>query len=373
MTDSAHTTLMRRMTRTQDADVAENPLTTSRAVRLALTKAANDTVGLSMTVRSVAEEQAQLDAMLGDLPDGLMLTSLLREGAPIGLAALDMQLRAAVVEMETVGALIDAPAEDRAPTGTDQIMVAPMMRAFLQALPEAIAPTPLAGWADGITPGAGFADTRAAGLILTDCAYRILRLEVELGVAERAGLILLALPLAVATEELPLPVPEAPPWAQAFPSAVARAPARLDALLHRFSVSLATAEALRVGTLLPLPGATVENLRLLADDGRVVGTAKLGQMGGMRAVRLQVPPAPEMIALGTSAAPAPPPDMQDLPDLPEIAGLPEPDMALAVASADGTDEAEFLAEPALDGAIGTADLADLPDLPEISDLPDPGL
>ncbi len=74
MTDSTQATILRRMTSSHETDVAENPLTSSRAVRLALTKAANDSVGLVLTVSSVAEDVSALDAMLDGLPDGLMGT-----------------------------------------------------------------------------------------------------------------------------------------------------------------------------------------------------------------------------------------------------------------------------------------------------------
>ncbi|MEO1639899.1 MAG: FliM/FliN family flagellar motor C-terminal domain-containing protein [Pseudomonadota bacterium] len=351
MTDSIHTTLLRRMTRAQDAGVAENPLTTSRAVRLALTKAANDTVGLSLAVQSVAEETASLDQMLADLPEGLMLLRLGQGEAPVGLAAIDMQLRAAVVEMETVGALIDAPADDRRPTRTDQVMVEPMISSFLRAFPEAVAGTALAGWADGVMPGERYADTREAGLILADCPYRILQMRVELGVADREGLFIIALPLVTETAEETIPAVHDLAWDEAFPLAVSQAPARLDALLHRFSIPLAKAQALAVGTVLPLKGCSVEDVRLLSDNGKAIATAKLGQMGGMRAVRLQAPPVPALGELGSKGA-----------ELPEMAASDPAPLALndegfnAPAMAE-PDEMEFLADPMLD------DAAPLPDLP----------
>ena len=65
----------------QRTDVlAENPLTSSRAVRLVLTKAANDTVGLALSVLGVSEEVNALDDMLGTLGDDLMLIELMGHG-----------------------------------------------------------------------------------------------------------------------------------------------------------------------------------------------------------------------------------------------------------------------------------------------------
>ena len=64
---------------------------------------------------------------------------------------------------------------------------------------------------------------------------------------------------------------------------VSAAPASLDALLHRFKMHIGAAQSLEVGQVLPLPGCTVNSVRLLAPDGKVVAQAKLGQVGGMRA------------------------------------------------------------------------------------------
>jgi len=348
MSDSQHATLLRRMARAQDQPAAENPLTTSRAVRLALTKAANDTTGLVLSVKDVQEVQLALDDMLAQLDDGLMLIALQRGSEVAGLIALDMQMRAAILEVQTVGALINAVAEDRAPTGTDQTLATPLIKAFLAAFAEAVIGMELEGWVDQTEPGNRLSGTRDAGLTLTDCAYRMVRMDVDLGVAERQGIISVALPLAHAEPES-TPVEEKPVnWAEAFPANVAEAPARLDALLHKFHVSLARAQSLQVGTILPLPGCTVESVRLLAEDGQVVANAKLGQMGGKRAVRLQAAPKAELAELGqpTSSQMAEPALMPEAEPLGLALDTPEPAGDLLGAD----EETELLGEgfPALD-------------------------
>jgi flagellar motor switch protein FliM len=332
MTESTHATLLRRMTRPQDVDVVENPLTSSRAVRLALTKAANDTVGLILTVSSVAEDVSELDAMLDGLPDGLMLVGLHRQDRLVGLIALDMQLRAAVLEMETMGVLSPQSADDRAPTRTDKMMCGPLIAGFLDAFPQAVRGTDFDGWGDHITHEDQIADTRSAGLLLDDCPYRIVQMNVQLGAADRQGLLLVALPLVDEPQDVSQPVEVATNWNVDFPKAVQDAPAVLTALLHRFSLPLATARALQIGTVLPLPGCNVSSVRLIATDGKAVAQAKLGQSGGMRAVRLQAAPLPDLHDLSAPMGAEPVvlavEDGLDLPiDLAEPAPL---DTALAV-------------------------------------------
>lgn len=346
-------TLLRRMTRSQEQEVADNPLTASRAVRLALTKAANDTVGLVLTVESVAQEITTLDDMLGTLGPEMMLISLARDGEGVGLLALDMEMRAAVLEMETMGAVLAQPAETRKPTRTDKMLCDPLLQNFLSAFPGAVTHTPLEGWVDGASVGEKIDSTRAAGLVLKDCAYRILRMSVDLGVADRRAMLVIVLPLVEETAA-PDAAPPAPvDWGQIFQENVAEAPACLEALLHRAPISLATAQSLQVGTILPLPGCTVNSVRLLSPDGHVVAQAKLGQIGGYRAVRLETAPAPQLGELPHAAIETP----MGLPDGMDITAMPSIDMPESPPPAfDQPAEAD-----ALDLMRG-----DMPDFPDIS-------
>lgn len=290
MTDSKHAAILRRMTRRRTDRVADNPLTSSRAVRLALAKAAQDTVRLALTVLGVAEEVIPLDDMIGALGDDLMLVELRQGDRLSGVLALDTELRAAVVEMQTVGALIAQKAAGRDPTGTDKALCDPLVTAFLDALPAALTGTNLEGWVADAGPGDRLRSARLAGLVLQDRMYRVVRMTVDIGVADRQGLLLVALPL-IDVPELPFSdPPKDMDWHATFQVAVSDAPIALDALLFRFRVPLAQAREFNVGTVVPLPGCTVNSVRLIAPDGQEVAQAKLGQTGGMRAVRLQTEP-----------------------------------------------------------------------------------
>ena len=59
-------------------------------------------------------------------------------------------------------------------------------------------------------------------------------------------------------------------------------------------LSLRQVDGFHVGQMLALPGITVGSIKMEAADGRVLARARLGQMTGLRAVRLQVPTAVEM-------------------------------------------------------------------------------
>lgn len=280
----------------------ENPVTTSRAVRLALTKAANDTVGLALTVSSVAVETMPLDEMVVALDDGLMLVELTRDGKLMGLAGFDMQLRAAILEMQTMGMLVDQEPDDRAPTGTDKTLCDPLLNALIHALPEAFCGTAFEGWMDDIVTGAMILSPRLAGLALDDGIFRILRMAVDLGVGDRSATVLMALPVNAPTIVPPVAAAPKVDWSAAFTANVETAPATLDAQLWRFKMPLGQTRDLAIGQILPLPGCTVNSVRLVSADGQVVAHAKLGQIGGMRALRIENQTAPVLTEFGGGAA-----------------------------------------------------------------------
>jgi flagellar motor switch protein FliM len=304
MTENAHITILRRMAGQLAGPPPPSPLTTSRAVRLALVKAAVDAGGLVLRVASTGDDLGRLDDLLAGLDPGLMLVGVRRSGQLCGLIAVDMQLRAAMLETQTTGRLLDQSAEPRAPTATDKALCDPLLGGFLAALPPAVAGTGYDGWVDDLVLGDSLADTRIAGLLLDDGDYRILRMNVDLGQGDRQGALILLLPVqtvaaAVVVADPPITGPD---WAQAFADVVNTAPAMLTARLHRFALPLGEVRQLQVGQILPLPGCTVQSVRLIAPDGRVVGQAKLGQLGGYRALRVEDAPAPVLQDLANTQA-----------------------------------------------------------------------
>ena len=305
MANDTHTSILRRMTSPQTDEVAQSPLTTSRAVRMAMRKAAHETLGLVVSVTEVEETVQPLDDMLAGLADELMMVALRRQSRDVGLIALDMQMRAAVVELQTAGQVSERAPDIRVATSTDKQMNDPLLQAFLQDLSLSVAGTEFEGWLDGLSHHDIVRDIRAAALLLEDRDYRILRMNVDLGVEGRAGSVVIALPLSSVVVPPEAPIPAKVAWNPAFHQSVSIAPSVFDVELHRFRISLAEAEALQVGQVLPLPGCTVSSARLVALDGKVTLPAKLGQIGGKRAVRIEQAPSETMADLAAIPADAP--------------------------------------------------------------------
>ena len=392
--------VLARLLRSAGQAAANSAVTPTRALRLAMARAAEQSVGLNLSVLGVTEEVMPLDEALESLAPEMMLLALGRGGDPVGLAAFDLQLRTATVEVQTVGALRPAPAAERRITDADAALCAPLVTGFLADLAQTALDTSLEGWADGVDAGVRLPDARAAGMILEDCVMRLVRLSLELGGSERQGELLVA--LASGPKAHPAKMSRKPPhFTEALRASVMRAPAELHAVLHRLPMSLRDVEGFKVGQVLPLTGVTVGSVRLEGPDGGCVGQARLGQVTGLRAVRIEQTARIEMrdAALGQhlSDAVAMADDLgAGLSMLGEGGALPgplqsgEPEMMPEMAGgADfgsamdgGEDAQDFMAEAGFDAAPlgdlgmedpGPAEAGETPglgDFPPIGDFPD---
>ncbi|MGR3466048.1 FliM/FliN family flagellar motor switch protein [Limimaricola sp.] len=260
---------------------------------LALARAAQDMIGLPLVVRGVARDRMSRNALGEMLDPEMLLIGLGADGAITGLAAVEAQLRCAVVEAQTLG----APRAQAVPagpvTGTEAAMMAPLLSGLLERFGP-IDDSELQA-AVGLRPGLRLADKRAAGLILPEARYELLRFDVEIGPGSgRTGALMLALPgRADATCE----TPPAAAWEAALRDSVLQAPAELEAVLHRMRLPAHEIEALAEGDLLMLPGVDLTAIRLEDGRGRPVATVRLGQRAGLRAVRLAPPEAPPDLPL----------------------------------------------------------------------------
>lgn len=286
--------VLRRMASPPPAAPEDVPITSSKAIRLAITRAADKTHACALSVSSLREEVLSLEDLLKAFDPALMLLGMQVGGKLAGLAALDLNMRAALLELQTVGKILPDPPEDRPATGTDARMAQALIGSFLDHLQKTAVTTALDGWGVGYDVGDKVASTRAAGLVLEEGHYRLIRVSLDLDAGDRQAELCVALPHLAQTAGKIVAPEVLGDWESRFRSVVDGSPAQLEAILHRFKVPLHQAQSLSVGQVLPLPGCTVSSIKLMAKDGRKVATARLGQSGGMRAIRIEAAPHLEM-------------------------------------------------------------------------------
>lgn len=277
----------------QPASPAAAALSPTRALRIALSRAAELAAGLDITALGAADEEAPLADLLARVGDDWLLLRLDGPTGP-GLAALDLPLLLAVVEARTRGSLAPQEPEHRNPTAADAALAEPLVTAFLSELPALTIGTALEGWPGDCALGPPLADIRALGLVLPETDFRMVSLSCWLGAGERQGAFLVALPAEMPPDPQDERVQRASQWAQALSQSVLDAELPLDTVLHRLRLSVAAVSELAPDRVLALPGVRVTGARLETADGRCIGTGRLGQSAGMRALRLEPPAAAEL-------------------------------------------------------------------------------
>lgn len=389
--------ILRRKAEAAREDREARVMSPRRALRRALCRAAELGLSLPLSVTGVEEASPDRDQLLAQIDEGGLLVLLDQADGPPGLIILDLQLLAALIEVQTLGQVFAKPAAARPVTRTDAAVAMPLIDGTLSGFAQLLADSAEGGPLSGFHFGHWVKDLRTLAAQLPDGEYRLFRLSTGIGSGDRAGQMLLALPC------LPPPEPAKPdparPQNGGLRDEVLDAPARLDTILHRLEMSLDEVSALKPGDVLTLPLRALGEVRLHTGDRQIVASGVLGQLGGNRAVRLtgfglpRLASAPAMVEPVAKLAQV---DLADpglieqarprkTPAAPKSAPVPAPIAAPAVKrpAAEAAPQAPAPHSPredptgteALLSELGLADLdGGLPSLPALGPLdgPDPG-
>lgn len=321
----------------------------ARALGEAMARVGARLPALDLTVVERTCERVETADAIGALPD-LALTLPLRgpDGEVAGALVLDGTLVDALVEVQTIGRVDAAGRAARAPTRIDAALARPFATALVTETvsrssgdPDAVAVAPL----DPVRHLVGGAQLRRE--VEAPIAI-VATVRATLAGAARETVMRLILPARPAAG-LPIPSAAAAPRPKARPEDVlAAGTVRLEAVLPPLRIPLAQLTALKVGDAIPLPLDALARLTLRGGrlgTGRPLPRARgpaiegrLGQQGGLRAVKLSDPTAP---ASEGAAAPTPRPSLATARPAPVV---PAPD-------------------------LDAADLPPLGDLPDLADLP----
>jgi flagellar motor switch protein FliM len=278
---------------------AEAAQDAERHLAKALARATSRIPGLVGSCATASRRSATLAELL-ELVDSDAFAGLIAgPSGAMGLAIFDPVASVALIEAMTVGRLSRTPPPQRRATPTDAQLLSELIDAALAEF-DANAP-------DGQDQGFRFqrfpTDYRLLELILESPRFDLFIQPLSLigDDVRRDGRFVLALPEAETTgDHAPAPVAAAEDhvdrraararqgdaWSRALQSQVMAAPAQLQAVLGRVTLSLADVMKLGVGSQLSLPLAKLEEVELETLDGQVIGLGRLGQYRAMRAIRV---------------------------------------------------------------------------------------
>lgn len=357
-----------------------------RALRLALARAADEAVGLAMSVIGATQARRELDELGRAVAEERLYLLLSGPGEGLGAICLDRACLTAIVQQQTLGQVIGQVGPERAFTGTDAALAAPIVDALM---PRAAELAELAADRACLTGYAycSWAESRRAMLLLLDCdTYRVFDLTVEIAGGRAQGQMTLVLPdRPGAVEDKDTAKSAAGPSMDDTFGAVR---AELNAVVSRIRLPLSSFAAMQPGDVLPLETPKLDRTEMLTIEGRPVAYARLGQCRGMRAVRLnEKMPAAESLSKGgpdfTTHPPSPSKPGLELPD-PDViehsaplrkSSAPDPDdyEDIDPEAEDGfADLAEYdISLPALNPEQAAAEISELAGLNDADDAPDP--
>lgn len=348
-------TLLRKKAEAGKSAADSPPVSAERALGQALAKVAQEQMGLPLQVRALREARMTLADLPEVLEDLSMLAVIEGPQEGLGLMVIPPATLSALIEMQTMGRLAKAAPAPRRPTRIDAAMVAEFVDGVLISVEEALASHEALVWAGGFRYGSYLDDPRPLGLMFEDISYRVWTAELGFGPGgERQGTLLWVVPAtgrgarprparagtgvveggAAALEEAARAA-EAE-WHDQLEQAVLNAPATIEAVLHRVTLPLAAVMAFKAGEKIPIPLQALEDLRIEGVGRRLLVRARLGQHGGMRAVRLidrqeegtlspdLAPRKRDPREIEPGRSPFPTIDPETMPDLGQLGGMGDP-------------------------------------------------
>jgi flagellar motor switch protein FliM len=275
-------------------------MSAAKALRRALSRSADVLWDLALVTQSVEIDTLDQDGVVDALGVGDLLVVLDGPDGTVGLASMHREVLTALVEVQTIQQVTQIPVDDRPLTATDAAMAAPFLDDVLQRFAATLEDNPMRPGLEGWRFGAMLEDKRAAPHLLNAPAYHAFRAEVDLALGRRNGSVGLFLPVRDKGGHKGMDAPKT----GKHEHMMQRLPITLNATLARIAMPLVEVEALRPGDLLPLVPDVIDRIEFRAGQSAVVARGRLGQMNGMRAVRLNWPPAPggAPVAAGPGAA-----------------------------------------------------------------------
>jgi len=288
-----------------------------KALRLSLARAADTMLNLALTVATVEQRRVSPAQVAETVPNEGLILLLDGAGGARGALALDAQMMAALIEVQTTGKVRPGAAPARRATRTDAAMVAPLVDAVLDGIDAEMAAGVEGYLPCGFRFGDRVEDRRALGLVLDAPDFDLFRVTADLGPGVRTGRLDLLVPARRPSPAKTGTRTDADAPNRALMSDVALgAPVVLDAVMARITLSLCDACALSVGQVVPLTPESLGAIHVTGAGAHLVAEARLGQLSGWRALRL------------VSSAAAPLPDPR--PDPAQGTAKPPPGTALTI-------------------------------------------
>ncbi|MFK7754580.1 MAG: FliM/FliN family flagellar motor C-terminal domain-containing protein [Sedimentitalea sp.] len=283
--DSA-STIQRKMD-ASNSSVATSERSALRAFRLSLARAADHVFDLPLFVIGATQARCSLDSLGRRLSADSLLILLDGPGGLVGALSADRACVAALTQHQTLGKVLETPPIERPFTTTDAALMGPLIDALMVRAKDLTDVPHDRKCLAGFRFGARSEDLRSLMLTLEAERFRLFELVVDFAGGRAQGRMSLALPEPPEMEDDASGEENVvKPPSQKMAKAVGSVHAEMTAVVGRMRVTLAELSALKPGDTLPLMQRRLDETDLMTITGRKVSTGRLGQIDGLRALRL---------------------------------------------------------------------------------------
>lgn len=262
-------------------------MTSEKALRMALSKATQDVLGVPLTLGDIATVRLSVPAIVQTLPEAALTVVINRKDGTSGVLCLDRMALACILEAQTTGRITPRDVPNRRPTATDAMMAKRFNTVLLNSFSMYLEGQLSSAWAAGFEPAAQVGELRRLPHVLEDVAFNGFQVDVTFGAEGRSGKIYLFVPEPVNGIAAARLEPEevfTDPWEGALQTRVMDSQALVDVVLHRFELPLSRVAALAPGDQLIFPARKLSEMSLEGADGARIGSCRLGASDGMRAI-----------------------------------------------------------------------------------------
>ena len=295
--------VMGQMTSTETTSVLQRKLAAGRdgaqsggrsilgALRLAMARTAAKQCDLPLVVIGAKQMRCVHEDVGQFLSDDRLLVLLEGPEGQAGAVCLDANFVTALIQQQTIGQVGPLSGGGRAFTGTDAALAEPLIEEMLARASDLAEQPPDQRCLRGYRFGARVEDARSLMLVLEAERFRVFDLTVDIAGGQGQGAVCLVLP------DLPEDLdevagrgdkkrPTGPNMGQAF----GNIRADLTAMICRIRLPLSELAAMQPDDVIPLVRERLKDTELIAIDGQCVAVGRLGQVNGLRALRLNEAP-----------------------------------------------------------------------------------
>lgn len=283
--------VIRKMLRPPFREQSEVALALDKVADELIRRTAKSVHNLDVLVPDISVEQLPPKSALAKLPELCMAAVLKTRPGDNALLVFDAVLLDALIEVQTVGRVLDLERVDRPVTNVDCKMAEPFMKDLLERLSTFMSGKPATASLVDLSFSHVERDPVRLALDLEAQFYELLSVSIDLGPGVKTGIIQLIVPNRDG------PVSQQPSEGPVNPRAAALLndmQVGLDAFLPALRIPLTHLRGLSVGDSVPMARSALARTSLCNKEGGELLVVQLGQMDGYRAVRVVGDGPPEV-------------------------------------------------------------------------------